>query len=97
MKEDKAITSEISRLRRELEGEKKKTKQQAELQSLRELKKKQAEAEEIKKLQELRREQMEQKMKLEAKNKIIIQQKIENHRRERLNLLSCGLKWIWRY
>lgn len=88
LKEDKAITSEISRLRRELEGEKKKTKQQAELQSLRELKKKQAEAEEIKKLQELRREQMEQKMKLEAKNKIIIQQKIENHRRERLNLLS---------
>ena len=88
MKEDKAISSEITRLRRELEGEKKKTKQQAELQSLRELKKKQAEAEEIKKLQELRREQMEQKMRLEAKNKIIIQQKIENHRRERLNLLS---------
>ena len=54
---------------------------------MRELKKKQAEAEEIKKLQELRRKQMEQKMKLEARNKIIIQQKIENHKRERLNLL----------
>jgi len=83
-KEEKLLSAEIHRLKSQLQKQQEETQIRQKLETTKKLQQVQREAADRRKLQEERRRQVENKIRLEAKNKIIIHERIEKFRKENL-------------
>ena len=85
-KEDKLLSAEIARLKSQLQKEQNQSKVARKVENTKVIQQAHRDAADRRKLQEERRRQMDLKIKLEAKNKIIIHERIEKHRKKNLYL-----------